>query len=235
LLPGADEGPCCCQGTPMGEWPVGAVQTGRVAMPRLGEPQHLWIEHARRRVRRSFPSARQPSTARGSARRLCRGTRWVPGWCQEPMGPPACCRTPEGESLLCGPGAAGTDFPPCRAATPCGSNMLGPRFRRFFSRGPTTRCASPLPRNPHGSLVGPGTHGSPCLLGTPRGGSPCLRPRRGENRLPAWQSRNTLWIETGRVPGPRRVPSVVERSHIVTFATALKVERFVPLKPSVPW
>ena len=181
------------------------------------------------------PQTRRPGTAAGSLRCLCRGTRWVPGWRQEPMGPPACCRTPEGESLLCGPGAARTNIPPCRAATPCGSNMLGPRFRRFFSRGPTTRCALPLPRNPHGSLVGPGTHGSPCLLGTPRGGSPCLRPRRGENRLPAWQSRNTLWIETGRVPGPRRVPSVVERSHIVTFATALKVERFVPLKPSVPW
>jgi len=36
--------PVCCQGTPIKECPVGAVQTGRVAIPRLGEPQHLCIE-----------------------------------------------------------------------------------------------------------------------------------------------------------------------------------------------
>ena len=135
------------------------------------------------------------------------------------MGPPACCRTPEGESLLCGPGAAGTDSPPCRAATPCGSNMLGPRFRRFFSRGPTTRCVSPLPRNPHGSLVGPGTHGSPCLLGTPRGGSPCLRSRRGENRLLVCQDGNTLSIGTGRVPVRERCRRWLKAHHAASLHT----------------
>src|ERR1035441_2047999 len=35
--------PVCCQRTPIKECPVGAVQTGRVAIPRLGEPQHFVV------------------------------------------------------------------------------------------------------------------------------------------------------------------------------------------------
>ena len=42
--------------------------------------------------------------------------------------------------------------------------------------------ALPVPRNPMGPWLVPGTHGSPCLLSHSRGGSPFVRPRQGGTR-----------------------------------------------------
>jgi hypothetical protein len=93
--------PVCCQGAPMGSacWcgPDGA-----------GSKRPAWQNRnicESDVVGSGLVFADLPKTR--SARRLAEGTPWVPGWCHEPMGPPACSRG--GSPCLCGPGATRAD------------------------------------------------------------------------------------------------------------------------------
>ena len=97
--------------------PCCAVPARREQIPRLAEPQHL-VDRTCSGLgfAGSFPEARRPG-----ARCLCRGTPTGPWLVQGPMVPLACWALPEEGVLVCGPGAARTDFPLGRAATPCGS------------------------------------------------------------------------------------------------------------------
>src|ERR1039458_2735486 len=106
------------------------------------------------------------------------GTQGVPPCCQEPMGP---CLLPGhshgGGSCWCGPDGAGSNAPPGRTATPCGSDVVGSGVGfADFPRGRRPDRNVALAEEPHGSLAGTRNPWVPLLA--PEEGVPLCGPDR---------------------------------------------------------